>query len=52
MTDDITGTDQPGERLRYVKPFVRNLDASDTEGKWATGVEGHTQDNVQPMGPS
>jgi hypothetical protein len=38
MTDD-TGTDQRGERRPYIKPFVRNLDASDTEGKTHSAFE-------------
>jgi hypothetical protein len=33
MIDDSAGTNQQGKRRPYVKPFVRNLDASDTEGK-------------------
>jgi hypothetical protein len=32
MTTDSAGTDQRGGRRPYVKPFVCNLDASDTEG--------------------
>jgi hypothetical protein len=33
MIEDSAGTDQRGERLPGVKPFVRNLDVSVTEGK-------------------
>jgi hypothetical protein len=33
MTEDSGGTDQRGGRRPYVKPFVRNLDVVDTEGK-------------------
>jgi hypothetical protein len=33
VTDDSAGTDQRGGRRPYVKPFVRNLDAVDTQGK-------------------
>jgi hypothetical protein len=42
MTDDSADTDQLGERLPYVKPFVRNLDASDTEGKAIMDFENST----------
>ena len=33
MADDSTETDHRGGRRPYVKPFVRNLDVEDTEGK-------------------
>jgi hypothetical protein len=33
MTDDSADTDQRAARRPYVKPFVRNLDVEDTEGK-------------------
>ena len=33
MTDESAGTDQGENRRPYAKPFIRNLDASDTEGK-------------------
>ena len=39
MTEDSASTDKRGERRPYVKPFVRNLDASDTEGKTHSAFE-------------
>jgi len=33
MTDESAGTKRYWDRRPYVKPFIRNLDASDTEGK-------------------
>jgi hypothetical protein len=40
MTEDSAGTDQRGVRRPYVKPFIRNLDAADTEGgKFTLAVE-------------
>jgi hypothetical protein len=40
MADDNAGTDQRGERRPYLKPFVRNLDAVDTQGgKFAVTAE-------------
>jgi hypothetical protein len=47
MTDDSAGSDQGDGRLPYVKPFVRNLDAVDTQGgknaetgEFTTGLRG------------
>ena len=53
MTEDSAGTDQRGERRPYVKPFVRNLDASDTEGnkEVTTDVE-FTPSTLFHAGPS
>ena len=36
MTDESARTDLGGGRRPYVKPFIRNLDAADTEGKTFT----------------
>jgi len=39
MTEDA-GTDERGGRRPYLKPFVRNLDVMETEGKSAFPTEG------------
>jgi hypothetical protein len=53
MTDDIAGTNQRGERRTYVKPFVRNLDAMETEGgKFADVYEITNGTLVGLVGPS
>ena len=54
MNDDTAGIDQRGGRRPYVKPFVRNLDVMDTEGK-PTGFPfeiGPTADRTLSAGPS
>jgi hypothetical protein len=50
MTDDSAGTDQRGERRQYIKPFVRNIDMSDTEGKLV--VDPTEAAFTTPFGPS
>jgi hypothetical protein len=54
MTDDSAETDQRGKRRPYVKPFVRNLDAMDTEGKTSAGLESTitTIHGGERLGPS
>ena len=52
MTTDTAGTDQRGGRRPYAKPFVRNLDASDTESKTTAYVESHTPVYGVNQGPS
>jgi hypothetical protein len=52
MTDDSAGTDQRGGRLPYVKPFVRNLDVMDTEGKTHAPGETLTFFDGISFGPS
>jgi hypothetical protein len=42
MADDGAGTNQRRGRRPYVKPFVRNLDLSDTEGKPIMDFENST----------
>jgi hypothetical protein len=42
MAEDGAGTDQRGDRRPYVKPFVRNLDASDTEGSKVISINEYT----------
>jgi hypothetical protein len=50
MTEDGGGTDQRGGRRPYVKPFVRSLDAADTDVKPThSPVELFSGD---PLGPS
>jgi hypothetical protein len=39
MTGHSAGTDQRGERHPYLKPFVRNLDVEDTDGKVFSEIE-------------
>jgi len=49
MTYDSASTDQRGRRLPYFKPFVRNLDAADTDGKLIMDIENST---FHSQGPS
>jgi hypothetical protein len=52
MTEDTAGTDQSGVRRSYLKPYVRNLDVVDTQGKEVTtGVE-FTPSTLFHAGPS
>jgi hypothetical protein len=49
MAEDTAGTNQRRGRRTYVKPFVRNLDLSDTEGKPIMDFENST---FRSQGPS
>lgn len=51
MLDDTPETDQRVGRRRYMKPFVRNLDMADTEGKTQIDVEFLTRTTFH-FGPS
>jgi len=42
MPHDSAGNDQGSARRPYVKPFLRNLDLSDTEGKPIMDFENST----------
>ena len=48
MTENSAGTHQRGLRRAYVKRFVRNLDASDTQGKEDMSVVETTPNFVGP----
>jgi len=53
MTEDSAGTDQRGGRRRYVKPFVRSLDVSVTDGgKTSESHETHSAPFDISFGPS
>jgi len=47
VAEDSAGTDQPVERFPWVKPFMRNLDVEDTDGKIFFEIE-----FSNPYGPS
>jgi hypothetical protein len=52
MTDDSAATVQRGERLPWVKPFVRNLDMTETEGKPTYQPSESSSDLYFNLGPS